>query len=144
LQPKVIVMLLFSVAMGIVGQLFFKAGMRETGNIELSPSVVLLFFRPKVFVGLCCYGIATTTWLVVLSKAPLSLAYPFLAVGYIVIVLMGKFVFREEVVMATWIGVLLICVGVVLIGYGSQITRQTPLPAVEKSPVAVAAHFPPE
>jgi len=142
LQPKLVVMLLVSVALGVVGQFFFKTGMKEIGCVEFGPGVILHFFHPKIFIGLCCYGLATVTWLVILSRAPLSLVYPFISIGYVLVVLIGKYMFHERVSGLQWFALLLICLGVFLYGAAAEQLKATQ--SLTEVAAAAAGHFPPE
>jgi drug/metabolite transporter (DMT)-like permease len=130
--PKVFVLILISISLGSVGQYFFKAGMKDQ-VVEMGPQIVLMFFKPKVFIGLICYAMATVFWLAVLSKTSLSLAYPFISISYIVVVLMGQFIFHEGVSWLSWMGVLVICFGVVLVGLGHVPTPVSNPPAATTS-----------
>lgn len=56
--------------------------------------------------------------LVLLSWEPISLVAPASALSYVVGTLGAKYVLREEVSMARWLGVLLVCAGVALVAVG--------------------------
>jgi multidrug transporter EmrE-like cation transporter len=118
-KMEAIVLVLISVLLGVSGQLFLKQGMRKIGNFELE-----YFLKTKVFdilkekfiiLGIFCYAIATLIWLVVLSKAELSFAYPMLAIGYILIAIFSKIFFGENVTFVRFLGILLISLGVFLL-----------------------------
>lgn len=114
--------------------------MQDVGPIEFGPHILLQFLRPKIIAGIACYGVATTSWLVILSKTPLSLAYPLISISYVIIVLLGRFHFHEPVSLFHWLGVLLICSGVAFIGFGSA--PRTPPPALSTAPTTVHAATP--
>ena len=134
MEPRSFVILLVSVCLGSVGQFFFKKGM-EGGAVELGASTLLLFLRPMVMVGLCCYALATLTYLVVLSKEPLSLVYPMISISYIVVALEGQFLFHERVDWVSWGGVIVICFGVYLMGVGFQRSKQVTSPPQAPPPI---------
>lgn len=117
---SVVLILLLSISLGVLGQFFFKSGMdaikATQGAPVVGPGLVLCFFHPLVFSGLSCYAISSVFWLYVLSRVPLSIAYPCISMSYVFVVLLGKFHFHEHVTAGVWIGVLLICLGVFLIG----------------------------
>ena len=119
MDVTVVAILLLSISLGILGQFFFKSGVdalkAAQGQPALGPRLVLMFFQPQIFAGLTCYAISSVFWLFVLSKAPLSIAYPCISLSYVFVVLLGKVRFGEHVNMGVWGGVLLICLGVVLI-----------------------------
>jgi multidrug transporter EmrE-like cation transporter len=64
---------------------------------------------------LLCFGVSSVFWLVILSRIDLSYAYPMVSIGYIAVVLFSYFVFKENVSLIRWIGVITICAGVFLI-----------------------------
>src|SRR5450756_1733911 len=69
-------------------------------------------------IGVLLYAISAVFWLVVLSRVNLSVAYPIVAVGYVVVVLYSWLVFKEPVKWFTWIGLAFIVMGVVIAAQG--------------------------
>lgn len=116
-----IAMILVSVALGSVGQLFLKSGMSNVKmGVGLSSfaSAIQAIPNPMVLTGFFLYGISSVIWLVVLKRAPLSLAYPMISMGYVVVVLLSALILRERITAPTVLGLILICGGVTLIGLG--------------------------
>jgi drug/metabolite transporter (DMT)-like permease len=72
-----------------------------------------------VLAGFCCYGIATLLYFRVLASLDLSLAYPTVSLGYVLVTFMSRLLFKEPVTWVRWIAILMICVGVTLVGLGS-------------------------
>ncbi len=116
--------ILISVALNAAAQLFLRKGMPEvtlvTGHSlgELIFSAVRVLLNPWVFSGLSCYAISVVLWMYVLSKVQVSFAYPFLSVGYVIVLVAAYFLFREPVSAMKLSGVALICAGVVLVARG--------------------------
>jgi multidrug transporter EmrE-like cation transporter len=71
---------------------------------------------PFVLIGLACFGLSALLWLMVLSKIPLSSAYPLVALGIVITVLAGRFWFDEPISILKAVGVTLIVAGVVAVG----------------------------
>lgn len=117
-----IAMILLSVGLAAVAQLALKEGMNQV-NAELTPakfslngdSLRVLVAQPFVWGGLLLFGISAIVWLVVLSRASLSFAYPFAALTYVMILLFDHFVLDENVPALRWAGVAFIATGIVLI-----------------------------
>jgi undecaprenyl phosphate-alpha-L-ara4N flippase subunit ArnE len=65
--------------------------------------------------GLTFYVMGAAFWLMVLSKLDLSLAYPMLALTYVLIPLASQFILGEQVPALRWLGVGVIFVGVVIV-----------------------------
>jgi drug/metabolite transporter (DMT)-like permease len=68
-----------------------------------------------VWLGLAVFGISAIVWLVVLSRVPLSLAYPFNALGYLVILTASIVLLHERANLFTWAGTTLVVAGLVIV-----------------------------
>jgi multidrug transporter EmrE-like cation transporter len=118
---KTLFLVLASVTMGVSGQLCLKAGMDRVGALTggsvgtIVQTAFQVLTTPLVFLGLTFYAMGAAFWLVVLSKLDLSLAYPMLALTYILIPLTAQFILGEQVPMLRWLGVGIIFVGVVVV-----------------------------
>ena len=117
-----IVLILFSVTLAAVAQLALKHGMNLV-NDELAPqtfslngpSLRVVVGQPFGWGGLFLFGLSALVWLVVLSRASLSFAYPFAALTYVLILLFDQFVLDEHVPGLRWAGVAFIGVGIILV-----------------------------
>lgn len=117
-----IAMILLSVGLAAVAQLGLKHGMNRV-NDALAPdtfsldgaSLRALVTQPFVWGGLALFGLSALVWLVVLSRASLSFAYPFAALTYVLILLFDMFVLDEQVPALRWGGVAFIAVGIFLV-----------------------------
>jgi multidrug transporter EmrE-like cation transporter len=121
---KNFLMILFSVVLGVAGQLAIKHGVgiassgassRITHSLDVGS--ILAFLQSAaankfVIFGFLFYLISAASWLVILSRVDLSYAYPMISIGYIVIVLLSKYLFDEPVSSMRIAGTLLICAGV--------------------------------
>lgn len=143
------VLLVLSIGLAVCGQLSMKAGMNKVGAIEaedikqpfeLIGRVVKSFWAVA---GVALYAISAIFWLVALSRVPLSVAYPMVAAGYIVVVFYSWLVFKEQVRWFSWLGLALIVVGVVITGQGLKEDKNADEEAL-RSPPAVSAQATPE
>ena len=122
IPTMLIAMILLSVALAAVAQLALKTGMNEVTE-KLSPesfslngpSLKALVAQPFVWGGLFLFGISAMVWLVVLSRASLSFAYPFASLTYVLILIFDQFVLKDEVPPLRWGGVAFIGIGIFLI-----------------------------
>jgi multidrug transporter EmrE-like cation transporter len=113
-----ILLVCISVSLAIVGQLSMKYGMNIYGKFPVTAlltNLIPMFLQPYVFFGIFCFGISSIFWLVVLSRMELSLVYPMASVAYVAVALFSYFVFKENVTMIRWMGILTICLGVILV-----------------------------
>jgi len=106
-----------SIILGVFGQLFMKKGMSLVGEIQSLNLQILgnIFLNFWVIAGLVCYGLAMVIWLGVLAELDLSLAYPMLSLGYIIVALGSWVMFDEYISSIRWIGIFVIIGGVVFI-----------------------------
>ncbi len=112
------VLLVLSVGLAVIGQLFMKKGMLQIGEFSLGVLAHKLFpmiSNPFVFTGFVLFGISSVFWLVVLSRINLSVAYPMVSLGYIVVAFASIFLFKENVSLVRWLGIIIICIGVVFV-----------------------------
>ena len=107
-----------SILLAVVGQLLMKKGMLVFGAFpvrQLLYKIIPIFLNPYVFLGLAFFGLSAILWLVVLSRLELSLVYPMVSVAYILVALFSWFLFKENVTLVRWLGILVIVLGVFLI-----------------------------
>ncbi len=113
-----LLIMLCAVSMSVTGQFLLKKGASTVGPIELAtilPNVFAIIFQPYIFFGLAIYSVAALGFIVVLSRADLSVVSPFIATSYIFTVLGGNIFFGEELPPVRLIGVGLIMFGVYLV-----------------------------
>jgi len=98
----------------VTGQILFRLGVdnRSFGSIPIIINIVL---SPVVLAGLVVYGVSTVLWLYILSRMPISHAYPIMALAYPAVMILAKIVFCEDISITRWIGVAIIMFGVVLV-----------------------------
>jgi len=108
--------ILVSVALAATAQLTLKAGMDRVVETDgFRQLLVGAAKTPLVWVGLTLFGLSALVWLVVLSKAPLSFAYPFASLSYVLIILADRFILHYEVPPLRWLGVAFIISGILVI-----------------------------
>ena len=98
-------LLVVATLLGGVGQFLFKYGFVDHALIL------------TVLVGLCAYAISTAIYFYVLSRTSLSWAYGLNGITYIVAVLFAATILAEQVSIIRWLGVLVIAIGVVFVGF---------------------------
>ena len=112
-------LLLFaSISLGVVGQLLLKHGMAKRPSFRLSE---LLFLAGDISIigGFACYGISVLFYFKVLEVLDLSVAYPTVSLGYVLVILLSRLLFNEVVTPRRWAAVIIICAGVILVGLGA-------------------------
>ncbi len=109
-----------SVAISAFAQIALKAGMgsasvqRALAGATRVGTLVDIAFNPFVMLGLFLYFASAAVWLLVLSKVQVSFAYPFVALGFVLTALLGRFFFNDTFSAAKIAGTLLIMGGVIV------------------------------
>ena len=109
------ILLLLAILVGVAGQLLLKFGMARQPEFRVVDMTSLLRNWP-VLTGFGCYGLSTVLYLQVLAKLELSLAYPTVSIGYVLVIVLSRVLLKESVSPGRWMAVAIICVGVVLVG----------------------------
>lgn len=114
---RLFLLILASVSLSAVAQLALKVGTSAArgGAGGVGNEMHGLIQSPMVLVGLGLYGVGALLWLFVLGRAPLSLAYPFVGLGFILTMLAGAFFLGENVSATRILGTLLIAAGCVFV-----------------------------
>jgi drug/metabolite transporter (DMT)-like permease len=118
-----LLMLAISVAFAVAAQFTLKAAMNEVGRIgsteiaAVGDTLTRTLKEPRLWLGLTLFGISALFWLVVLSRVDLSVAYPFVGLSYIIVVLFSRLFLHEQVSALRWLGVVVVAAGIAIIGF---------------------------
>jgi len=94
------------------GQLLFKlAAMRSSPGPTLSERVFDLVQNRYFLAALALYGGLSLLWVWILTITPLSRAYPFVALAFVLTPLLGGLVFEETITVRLAAGIALILCG---------------------------------
>ena len=110
--------LLVAIMIGVTGQLLLKYGMARQPGFRFADLGALIHNLP-VIGGVCCYCLSTVLYLSVLARLELSLAYPTVSLGYVLVIILSKVFFKEPVSLCRWMAAGMICIGVALVGLGA-------------------------
>lgn len=69
---------------------------------------------PSFWAALMLYGLATVLWIYLLQTIPLSRAYPFAALGFVIVPAIAAVFFKESISASYVLGALLIVGGVIV------------------------------
>jgi len=135
LRVKTLVMVLAMVVCANVGDLLLKRGMTQIGAVELTTQGVAHAFRLTVTNATVWLAILfligfMVSYMTVLSWADYSYVMPAGAFGYAVLTLLAVVFLHESVSPRRWFGVVLICVGVLLVGQTKPRTTEVPTEVV--------------
>jgi len=110
--------LLSSILLTTGSQLLLKLGMispaiRATiAKGETLPTMIQVALSPWIIAGLACFALSVGLWLRVLATLNLSQAYPCVALGFVLTMVGGHFLFGEVISPARIGGLALIIAGV--------------------------------
>jgi drug/metabolite transporter (DMT)-like permease len=106
------------------GEISMTLGMKATGEpARMRPRELLIFLWRALhngwfFVAVPLMALSFYSLLVLLSWQPVTFVIPASALSYVVGTLGAKYILREDVSPARWIGVVLVCAGVALVAAG--------------------------
>jgi len=106
-------LLAFSLLMA-AGQVLFKRVSLDTPPLTDWRTLVALGTNAWFVAAITLYIVATVIWIGVLREVPLSRAYPFIALGFVLVPLAGRQFFGEALDGRYLVGVILILIGILL------------------------------
>lgn len=115
-----IALLMTGVLLNAAAQLLLKAGTNAVGHFEfhlgnLLPVGMKIALEPHIVGGMACYAVSLVVWIMGLSRAPVSIAYPMLSIGYVINALVAWHFFGESLNAQKLVGIGFIILGVVLV-----------------------------
>jgi drug/metabolite transporter (DMT)-like permease len=122
LHFKTYILILFIVIFAPVGNVLLSKGMKTVDPVKLHDTEGLIhifmevFSSPYIWLGIGFLLLFFVSYLLVLSWADYSYVQPASSTSYAVVALLGHFALREPISALRWIGVLVICLGVLVVG----------------------------
>jgi drug/metabolite transporter (DMT)-like permease len=112
------IIVLISISLGAVGQLFLKLAATHAGK-GITERVIDYYIRlitvPYTYLGALSYGLSFFIWMFLLKKYDLSFLRPLVGFGYIITSLLAWIVLKEKITILRWIGIGFIVAGVYLV-----------------------------
>ncbi len=113
-QTKGILLALFCTLIVSVAQILLK---KASTTFSLAPSQILQqFSNYPLVIGVALYIIGAFFFVKAFRLGDLSVIYPVMASGYVVVTILSVFFLQEVIVFQKWIGMAFITFGVILIG----------------------------
>ncbi len=107
-------LLLCACLLTCLGQIAQKLTIEQWGGSF--PGVLIALRSGWLWLALACLGSGMLVWLLVLQRMDVGIAYPMLALNFVLVTLTGRYLFNESVDRRHWAGVAMILIGVVLLG----------------------------
>jgi len=121
-----LIFIISSVLLNALAQILLKAGMKTYTNIDLKSNIIQtlisISLNPYIIFGFISYGISIILWLWVLSKVDVSLAYPFQALGYIIVTILAWLIFQENINLTRIIALIFITLGLIILAFSSRVS----------------------
>lgn len=96
------------------GQLLLKRAAGALAGHSGAAAVAALAGSASLWLALAIYGLATLLWIWILTRVPLSRAYPFVALAMILVPLASARLNGERVQPLFWLGAALVVTGIVV------------------------------
>jgi len=106
-----------------IGQLLFKFVANSVDGSSVARFLHGVATSTAIIGACVLYAITTVIWVWVLRHAPLSLAYPFTALSYVITPVLSYFLFDEKLNLQFTVGSLVLMLGIVICSFsntGSQ------------------------
>jgi drug/metabolite transporter (DMT)-like permease len=122
LHLKTYLLILLVIIFAPLGNVLLSKGMKNVGAVTLqSPAdlghvFIQVFSSPFIWLGIGFLLLFFVAYLLVLSWADYSFVQPASATSYGVVAILGHFALKEPISATRWIGVLVICLGVLVVG----------------------------
>jgi multidrug transporter EmrE-like cation transporter len=118
---SVFAMIVFSVSCSAIAQILLKYGMAHPAMQQaLAGGDYWVIARSigtdaPILGGFLLYGLGAVIWLFVLAKLDVSIAYPFVALGFLLTMALGCLVFGEALTVRKVMGTLVVAFGIYLV-----------------------------
>jgi len=110
------ILILVVVVLTSTGQVLQKLGAdRGLKDVTSFSQFVRALFRWEIILAIVCLGAAIILWLAVLFMMDVSKAFPFISLGFVVVLLSARYYLQEFIPWTRWLGVVFIVVGIFLL-----------------------------
>jgi uncharacterized membrane protein len=126
-KAKVLMIMLIAVVAVSVGETLLAKGMKLSSSVTGGMGAQIWGAMNRyTIVGTALMALFFGLYSLSLRRADLSFVLPITALSYLLGALLSKFYLGETVTPTRWLGVLIITVGVVVVGFGEAGTPKTP------------------
>lgn len=114
--------ILMTIILTVYGQLIIKwqvslAGAMPVESMDKIWFMVRLLLNPWIISGFASAFLAAISWMGAMSKFPISYAYPFMSLAFVLVLILSNIFFKEPITMGKSIGMGFIVLGII---WGSQ------------------------
>jgi uncharacterized membrane protein len=107
-----------------LGDSLLARGMKQVGGVSLHdiPGLLFAILNPWVAVGILLLLAFFASYMSALSWADLTYVLPATSLGYVLVALIARIGFHEEISLTRWIGIACIAAGVGIVAAGPSLT----------------------
>ena len=112
------ILIVSSVFLNCIAQVLMRFGMLSVGNVSLKTLInnfVNIATNYYIWAAMICFCGSVVLWLIVLSKFPVSFAYPWQSLGIVITAFFGYLLLGERFDLLKVIGIMLIGIGIVVL-----------------------------
>ena len=132
LQLKTIPLILISIILGPLGNVFLGKAMKSVGSLssarilDLVPIASRVLMSGYIWLGILCLLVFFTVHMLLLTWADYSYVQPATSLSYVSITMLSYLLLGEVISPLRWLGVTVICLGVFLVGRTPPSTTGAP------------------
>jgi small multidrug resistance pump len=97
------------IVFGVAGQIALKSG------AEAAATITAQFLHPFTIIGFAIYALAAIFYIIAIKRIPVSLAYPSVALSYVVVAVVAHLLWNEPLGLPQFGGIALIAGGILLL-----------------------------
>jgi drug/metabolite transporter (DMT)-like permease len=122
LHTKTYILIAMMVVFGPFGNVMLGKGMKQIGPVtslapmDLVHTFVHVFTTETIWLGIASLLTFFISYMLVLSRADYSFVQPASSFAYVVLALLARFLLKEAITPLRWMGVAVICLGVLVVG----------------------------
>ncbi len=111
------ILIIISIVLGACGQIIMKMGTSQltVSGLSIMNQLLKYFTNIPILTGLVLYTLSAVFWIFAISKVQLSVAYPMVASGYVLVVILSYLLLHEPVSSLRILGLIVVVAGVVII-----------------------------
>jgi multidrug transporter EmrE-like cation transporter len=114
-NPATFLLICVSVCCNAFAQFHLKVAVARAHSLQVAELATRLAPDPQFWLGCVLFGASFGVWLLVLARIPVSVAYPFASLGYVVAAALGWRFLGESLDVARITGIAVICSGVAIL-----------------------------
>lgn len=107
-------LLILSTIIAAFGQILLRVGMRglAPADDKSLTFITAVLFNPYVAGGIGLYFLALVPWLIALRAVPVGYAYPFISIGFVIVLIASALWLHEPITAWQLVGIFLIILGI--------------------------------